>query len=81
MSHISSLVPGVEFSTGSLGHALPLALGTAQAAKLKEETWKTYVIMSDGELDEGSNWEAFLYAPSKKLDNLIVISIEINCKQ
>lgn len=73
MSHISSAVPGVEFSTGSLGHALPVALGTAIAAKRRSQAWKTYVLMSDGELDEGSNWEAFLFAPSRKLDNLIAI--------
>ncbi|PKL06112.1 MAG: transketolase [Spirochaetae bacterium HGW-Spirochaetae-9] len=73
MSHISSAVPGVEFSTGSLGHALPVALGTAIAAKRRSEAWKTYVLMSDGELDEGSNWEAFLFAPSRRLDNLIAV--------
>lgn len=73
MSHVSSQVPGVEFSTGSLGHALPVAEGIALAGKQKKENWKTVVLMSDGELDEGSNWEAFLMAPHLKLENLYVI--------
>lgn len=73
MSHISSEVPGVEFSTGSLGHALPVGLGIAIAAKHRGEGWGTYVLMSDGELDEGSNWEGFLMAGHLGLDNLFVI--------
>ena len=73
MSHISSQVPGVEFSTGSLGHALPVGVGIALAGKRKKENWKTIVLMSDGELDEGSNWEAFLMAPNLKLGNLYAI--------
>lgn len=73
MSHVSSEVPGVEFSTGSLGHALPVGEGIALARKRKKENWKTVVLMSDGELDEGSNWEAFLMAPHLKLGNLYVI--------
>lgn len=73
MSHISSAIPGVEFSTGSLGHALPVALGIAIAAKYRSELWGTYVLLSDGELDEGSNWEAFLMAPQLQLSNLFVI--------
>ncbi|MBM2815998.1 MAG: Transketolase N-terminal section [Ignavibacteria bacterium] len=78
MSHISSFVPGVEFSTGSLGHALPVALGTAMAGKKKKSDWRVFVLMSDGELDEGSNWEAFLAAPNFKLDNLFVV---IDCNK
>lgn len=73
MSHINSEVPGVEFSTGSLGHALPVALGVALSAKNKKENWKTFVILSDGELNEGSNWEAFMMAAHLQLDNLVVI--------
>lgn len=73
MSHISSQVPGVEFSTGSLGHALPVGVGIALAGKRKKENWKTVVLMSDGELDEGSNWEAFLMAPNLELGNLYAI--------
>lgn len=78
MSHINSEVPGVEFSTGSLGHALPVGLGVALAAKSRKEDWKTYVLLSDGELNEGSNWEAFLMAPHLKLDNLFVL---IDCNK
>jgi transketolase len=73
MSHISSEVSGVEFSTGSLGHALPVGLGMAISAKHRGEGWGTYVLMSDGELDEGSNWEGFLMAGHLGLDNLFVI--------
>lgn len=73
MSHINSEVSGVEFSTGSLGHALPVGLGIALAAKNRNEKWRTFVLLSDGELNEGSNWEAFLMAPQLKLSSLIVI--------
>lgn len=73
MAHISHKVPGVEFSTGSLGHGLPFACGKALAAKRGGATWRTFVMLSDGELDEGSNWEAILFAPQHRLDNLVVI--------
>jgi len=73
MSHISHEVPGVEFSTGSLGHGLPFGCGKALAAKRKKEKWRSFVLLSDGELDEGSNWEAILFAPQHRLDNLVVI--------
>ena len=66
-------IPGVEFSTGSLGHGLPVAAGMALAAKINEDEHTVYVLMSDGECDEGSNWEAALFAPHHKLDNLVVI--------
>ena len=66
-------IPGVEFSTGSLGHGLPVATGMALAAKINNKSHKVYVLMSDGECDEGSNWEAALFAPHHKLDNLVVI--------
>lgn len=71
LSHVSHKIPGIELSTGSLGHALPVACGVALAAKRKSKTFKVYVILSDGELDEGSNWEAILFAAHHKLDNLI----------
>jgi transketolase len=70
MSHVSHKVPGIEFSTGSLGHGLPFACGLALGAKRKHETWKTVALVSDGELDEGSNWEAILFAGHHGLDNL-----------
>ena len=66
-------IPGVEFSTGSLGHGLPVATGMALAAKINKDKHTVYVLMSDGECDEGSNWEAALFAPHHKLDNLVVI--------
>ncbi len=73
MTHISHKVPGVEFSTGSLGHGMPFGLGKALAAKKTGQSWKTYVVIGDGELAEGSNWEAALFAAHHKLDNFIVI--------
>jgi transketolase len=73
MTHISHKVPGVDFSTGSLGHGLPFGCGKALAAKRKGAAWKTFVMLSDGELDEGSNWEAILFAPQHRLDNLVAI--------
>lgn len=73
LSHASHKVPGVEVSTGSLGHALSVGCGIALAAKRKNEDHMVYVLLSDGELDEGSNWEAILFASNHKLDNLITI--------
>ena len=66
-------VPGVEFSTGSLGHGLPVSCGMALAAKKDRSTYRVFTLLSDGECDEGSNWEAALFAPHHKLDNLTVI--------
>lgn len=73
MTHISHKVPGVEFSTGSLGHGLPFGTGKALAAKIKRSSWRGFVILSDGEMDEGSNWEALMFAAHHKLDNLIAV--------
>ncbi len=73
MTHISHKVPGVEFSTGSLGHGLPFACGKALSAKRRGQTWRVFAMLSDGELDEGSNWEAILFAPHHRLDNLTLI--------
>lgn len=73
MSHISHKVPGVEFSTGSLGHGLPFAVGKALTAKRRSAPWRTFVLLSDGELGEGSNWEAFMFATHHRLDNLTAI--------
>ena len=73
MNHISHKVKGVEFSTGSLGHGLPFGVGKALAAKKRDAQWRTFVLMSDGELGEGSNWEAFMFAAHHKLDNLVAI--------
>ena len=73
MNHVSHYVPGVEFSTGSLGHGLPFSVGKAKIAKFTGAQWKTFVLLSDGELDGGSNWEAFMFAGHHQLDNLIAI--------
>lgn len=66
-------IPGVEFSTGSLGHGLPVAVGMAKAAKLASKSHQVFVLLGDGECDEGSNWEAALFAAHHKLNNLTVI--------
>jgi transketolase len=67
-------IPGVEFSTGSLGHGLPVATGVALSFKIDHERKRRVVVlMSDGECDEGSNWEAILFASHHKLFNLLVI--------
>ena len=73
MAHISHKVPGAEFSTGALGHGLPFGTGKALAAKRQAKDWRTIVLTSDGEWDEGSNWEAALFAAHHKLDNLLCI--------
>ena len=64
---------GIEYSTGSLGQGASIACGTAYALKKKNIDKRVYVILGDGELDEGSNWEAFMFANKYKLDNLTVI--------
>ncbi|MCK3657805.1 transketolase [Pasteurellaceae bacterium Pebbles2] len=66
--------PGVELNTGALGHGLPVAVGLAIAAKKSGSKRKIYVLTGDGELGEGSNWEAALAAAQYKLDNLIIIN-------
>lgn len=72
--HITkSVLPGIEFSTGSLGHGLPVACGMALAAKRDGSPARFFVIMGDGECDEGSVWEAFLFAAQHRLDNLTAI--------
>ncbi len=66
-------VPGVETNTGPLGHGLPVGVGMAKAAQLNGERWRTFVITGDGEMQEGSNWEAIMAAAQFKLDNLTLI--------
>lgn len=73
MNHISHKVAGVEFSTGSLGHGLPFGTGKALAAKRSQQDWRTYVLLGDGELAEGSNWEAMMFAAHHQLDNLVAV--------
>jgi transketolase len=71
--HVSHHVPGVEFSTGSLGHGLPVGCGMALAGRRAGLPYRVFVLLSDGELDEGSNWEAALFAAHHQLDNLVAI--------
>jgi transketolase len=66
-------VPGVEANTGPLGHGLPIAVGVAKAAKMTGGSWRTFVLTGDGELQEGSNWEAAMAASHFGLDNLTLI--------
>ena len=66
-------VAGVEANTGPLGHGMPIAVGCALAAKMQGATWRTFVLTGDGELQEGSNWEAAMSAAQYKLDNLVLI--------
>lgn len=66
-------IPGVETNTGPLGHGVPVAVGTAIAAKLQGRGHRSFVVTGDGELQEGSNWEAFMSAAHFKLNNLVVI--------
>lgn len=73
MGHISHHVPGVEFSTGSLGHGLPIAVGMALAARRAGRTHRVICLVGDGDCDEGSTWEAILFAAQHRLDNLTVI--------
>ena len=73
IGHASHLVPGVELSTGSLGHALPVGCGMALAGKRDGKSYRVFVLLSDGEMDEGSNWEAAMFARHHQLDNLIAM--------
>jgi transketolase len=66
-------IPGVEVSTGSLGHGLAIAAGMALSAKLTGGSWRTFVLMSDGECDEGSVWEAALFAAHHQLAGLVAL--------
>lgn len=73
IGHPTKKVNGIEQNTGALGHGLPLSVGTAIAAKLDDKSYKVFTLMGDGELPEGSNWEAALTASHYKLDNLCAI--------
>lgn len=66
-------LPGVEANTGPLGHGLPIGVGAALSARMRGEPWRVFVLVGDGELQEGSNWEAAMTAQHYGLDNLIVI--------
>lgn len=71
--HVSHYLPGVDVSTGSLGHGLSIGAGMAYAAKKDKRDYKVYVILGDGECNEGSIWEAVLFSNHFRLDNLVAI--------
>lgn len=71
--HPNRAIPGVEFHSGSLGHLLSVGMGIAMDARLSEGPSRVFVILGDGELNEGSVWEAALVAGAKRLDNLVVL--------
>lgn len=73
IGHPTRKVHGIEQNTGALGHGLPMAVGTAIAGKLDEKNYRVFTMLGDGELPEGSNWEAALSAAHYKLDNLCAI--------
>lgn len=73
-------LPGVRMASGSLGQGLSVSIGAAQAKKLNNDNHLVYTLLGDGELQEGQNWEAIMYASAKKVDNLIA-TIDLNGKQ
>ncbi len=73
IGHPTRKVAGIEQNTGALGHGLPIAVGTALAGKLDSRSYRVFTLLGDGELTEGSNWEASMAAAHYKLDNLIAI--------
>ena len=73
-------LPGVRIASGSLGQGLSVAIGAAEAKKLNDDSNLVYLLMGDGELQEGQNWEAIMYASAKKIDNLIA-TVDLNGKQ
>ena len=79
-THPERAVPGVDFATGSLGHGLSLGAGAALAARLQRSGRRTYVLLSDAELNEGSTWEAAMFAAHHRLSNLVAV-IDANGQQ
>jgi transketolase len=73
IGHPTRKVPGIEQNTGALGHGLSLSVGTALAAKKDGRSYRVFTLLGDGELEEGSNWEASMTAAHYQLDNLVVI--------
>ena len=73
-------LPGVRIASGSLGQGLSVAIGAAEAKKINNDSNLVYLLMGDGELQEGQNWEAIMYASVKKIDNLIA-TVDLNGKQ
>lgn len=73
VGHPTRKIPGIEMNTGALGHGLPICVGMALAGKLDAATYRVFTLLGDGELAEGSNWEAAMAAAHYKLDNLTAI--------
>ncbi len=73
VGHPTRHIPGIEMNTGALGHGLPICLGMALAGKMDNAPYRVFTLLGDGELAEGSNWEAALGAAHYKLDNLVAI--------
>jgi transketolase len=73
VGHPTRHIPGVEMNTGALGHGLPICIGMALAGKMDSASYRVFTLLGDGELAEGSNWEAALAAAHYKLDNLVAI--------
>src|ERR1700761_2797196 len=73
VGHPTRHIPGIEMNTGALGHGLPICIGMALAAKMDGAAYRVFTLLGDGELAEGSNWEAGLAAAHYKLDNLTAI--------
>lgn len=73
VGHPTRKIPGIEMNTGALGHGLPICLGLALAAKMDAASFRVFTLLGDGELAEGSNWEAAMAAAHHRLDNLVAI--------
>jgi len=73
IGHPNNKLPGIEMNSGSLGHGLPVCVGMALAARMQRRSYRVYTVMGDGELAEGSNWEAAMAAGHFKLDNLCAV--------
>jgi transketolase len=73
VGHPTRHIPGIEMNTGALGHGLPISIGMALAGKMDSASYRVFTLLGDGELAEGSNWEAALAAAHYKLDNLTAI--------
>ena len=75
IGHPNNKLPGIEMNSGSLGHGLPVCVGMALAGKMDQKDYRVYTVMGDGELAEGSVWEAAMSASQYKLDNLCAVEI------
>jgi transketolase len=73
VGHPTRKIPGIEMNTGALGHGLPICVGMAIAGKMDSASYRVFTLLGDGELAEGSNWEAAMAAAHYKLDNLTAI--------